>query len=104
MATKLACGSTEAGNTNWKQVANAEIFVEVDTSAAGLSQPPTYITSLGGITDHWMATGIETIINPTKDSFGIALRAYQITPELANQRQWHVNWAASTDASVLQLP
>jgi hypothetical protein len=90
-------GSTPAGNTAWQQYGEEGIFVDVDTSSAGFNTTPLYITSLGGISNHWGSIGATSIYTPTPTGFRIYLRwavGGSITPAFANQYGWHINWIA----------
>jgi len=93
----IARGSTPASNTAWQPYGAQGIFVDVDTSLAGFTNTPMYITSLGGIGNHWETTGATSIYNPTPTGFRVYLRlasAGPITPAFANQYGWHINWIA----------
>ena len=91
-------GSTLAGGTDWKQYGSSALYVDVDTSSAGFADTPTYITSLGGSNNHWAMDGISAIYSATPTGFRIYLRddlGNTITPEIANQRGWNVQWWAN---------
>jgi hypothetical protein len=71
------------------------IYVDVDTSAAGFTQTPIYITSLHGQTEHWSTTGASSVYLPTATGFRIYLRWASgggLTPTRANDNAWHVQW------------
>lgn len=74
------------------------IFVDVDTSAAGFTTPPVYITSLGGRCWHWVTTGASSVYNATCTDFRIYIKwdtgmgLPVVTPADAKQYQWHINW------------
>jgi hypothetical protein len=92
----IARGSTPSGNTVWQQF-NDGIFVDVDTSSAGFTTTPIYITSLGGTSHHWSTTGATSIYIPTPKGFRVYLREStggSLTPAFANQKEWHINWIA----------
>ena len=92
----IARGSTPPGNTVWQQY-NEGIFVDVDTSLAGFTTTPIYITSLGGTGNHWSITGATSIYIPTPIGFRVYLREStggSLTPTFANQKEWHINWIA----------
>ncbi len=93
---KLATGSTPAGSTNWVKYSANGIYVDVDTSSAGFSSTPQYITSLGGNSNHWTTTGASSIYNAAASGFRIYIykAGVDLTPEYANERNWHINWAA----------
>jgi hypothetical protein len=94
----MARGSTPVGNTAWQQYPDGEgVFVDVDTSSAGFTTTPIYITSLGGFTQHWGTTGATSIYQPTPTGFRVYIRWWSggpLTPALANQNGWHINWIA----------
>jgi hypothetical protein len=46
--TKTASGRTTPGATNWQAERSTTIYVDVDTSAAGFTTTPVYVTSIGG--------------------------------------------------------
>lgn len=94
------CGSTVPGGTDWQQyerfngtLDNHGIFVDIDTSNAGLTRPPRYFISLGGRTRHWTNLGSSSIYFPSANRFRVYLRhGSPVTPEQANEREWHINW------------
>ena len=100
----MARGSTPVGNTAWRQYFSATdvfggegVFVDVDTSSAGFTNTPIYITSLGGTTHHWATTGATSIYHPTPTGFRVYIRfpnGGSLTPAVANQMGWHINWIA----------
>lgn len=109
--TKIFAGSTTPGTTNWQPYSNdaappgieAGIYVDVDTSEAGFTSTPKYAISLGGINYHWRVTGASSVYYPTPTSFRVYIRFSEtdvtslyppLTPEFANDRQFHINWIA----------
>lgn len=101
----IARGSTPVGNTAWQPyfvpgnvtTAGEGIFVDVDTTSAGFTTTPIYITSLGGTGYHWGTTGATSIYNPTPTGFRVYIRfpdGSSLTPAFANQLGWHINWIA----------
>ena len=95
---QIARGSTPVGNTAWQQYPSGDgVFVNVDTSSAGFTTTPIYITSLGGRSDHWFTTGATSIYVPTATGFRVYVRyanGGSLTPAIANQNGWHINWIA----------
>ncbi len=88
-------GSTTAGATNWKAYGSNAVYLDVDTSAAGFTSTPAYLTSIGGSCCHWDAQGADAIYAPTATGFRIYLHdnsGNALTPALANQRGWYVQW------------
>jgi hypothetical protein len=94
----IARGSTPVGNTAWQQYPGGEgVFLDVDTSSAGFTTTPIYITSIGGTTHHWATTGATSIYTPTPTGFRVYVRystGGPLTPAIANQYGWHINWIA----------
>lgn len=102
-ATKIAVGSTLPGTTDWKQ-GNNNIYVDVDTSAAGFTKRPVYITSISGKINHWKVLGASSVYEASATMFRIWLRWADSnqkfpTPEQANRDQWHINWIGIEEES-----
>ncbi|WP_445636539.1 hypothetical protein NSTC745_01460 [Nostoc sp. DSM 114161] len=99
---KFASGKTQPGATNWQQLGSGtdSLYVTVDTSAAGFTSTPIYVTSIGGDGKHFGTTGASAIYKPTPTSFQIEVRwdkdytTDALTPEVANANKWHINWIA----------
>ncbi|HLO89248.1 MAG TPA: hypothetical protein VK203_30160 [Nostocaceae cyanobacterium] len=97
---KIASGQTKPGATNWQVTAGNGLLVAVDTSAAGFTRTPIYVTSIGGDAYHWGLTGTSAVYKATEKGFEISVRfegdftGVAITPEKANEYKWHVNWIA----------
>ncbi|HIK07997.1 MAG TPA: RICIN domain-containing protein [Trichormus sp. M33_DOE_039] len=98
---KIASGKTKPGATNWQVNGGSGILVDVDTSTAGFSRTPIYVTSIGGDAWHWGTTGGSSVYNATEKGFRIEIRfegdfssGAALTPEKANEYKWHVNWIA----------
>jgi hypothetical protein len=99
MSTIIASGQTPPGTTNWQQYTGniSGIFVDVNTSAAGFSTTPVYVTSLGGNSGNWSTTGGSSVYQETPAGFRVYVRfpgSASITPAEANSWQWHINWIA----------
>jgi hypothetical protein len=50
---------------------------------------------MGGKIGHWATTGATSIYSPTKVGFRVYVRwanGNRLTPEDANDREWHINW------------
>lgn len=94
--TAASCaGQTEAGHTNWVQHGSTGIYVDVDTSDCGFTSTPLYFSSLGGAGAHWDVMGSSSIYSPTPTGFRIYVNvAAGISPALANQNGWRINWQA----------
>jgi len=92
--TLMAAGSTTPGATDWKQFGSNGLYLDVDTSKAGFTETPIYITSMGG-TNIWATTGVNSIYVPTPTGFRVYVRfssGASITPGQANSWNWHVRW------------
>jgi hypothetical protein len=101
VATTLVSGSTPAGNTAWRQNPGDDaVFVDIDTSSEFFRSTPIYITSLGGTVKHSRAIGATSIYTPTQRGFRVYVRSgtgVSLTPAIANQDGWHINWIAITN-------
>ena len=114
MPQKIFAGRTEPGNTHWKAFSSNGLVLDVDTSAACFKKCPVYVTSLGGNSEHAHTVGVSNLYppgpsptnqdeakvyphGPTATGFRVYvdyhdLGATHLTPEIANQGFWHVNW------------
>ncbi len=90
-------GRTKPGETKWEQFGSSGITTVIDTSMCGMHEAPLYFASLGGLTGHWRARGETAIYRQTEDSFQIYLYAPGITPQMAKELGWHINWSAARD-------
>jgi hypothetical protein len=101
----LVSGSTPTGKTAWQQYPGGEgVFVDIDTSSFGFDFTPIYITSLGGTLNSWGTTGATSIYNPTPKGFRVYVRyatGGSLTPAVANQNGWHINWIASSGGTIV---
>jgi hypothetical protein len=94
---KIGFGSTPIENTKWVDYyfngQQIGIYVDVDTSSAGFTSTPIYITSLGGQGHHWRTVGASSIYEATPTSFRIYLQGLDaITQQFANENNWHIQW------------
>lgn len=99
--TKIGSGRTAPGETNWKVWNKGIIYVDVDTSAAGFTNTPVYVVSIGGISQHWKTTGGNAPYQVTAKGFRLYVKWDRIsaaleplTSQMANGNQWHINWIA----------
>ena len=97
--TKIAGGSTTTGATNWQPYLDSRfpntIYVDVNTSGANFTNTPKYATSIGGTAYLSLTTGGSAILLATPKGFRVYVRfsdGRTLTPALANQYQWHINW------------
>jgi hypothetical protein len=87
-------GFTAPYFTDWQTSTSDKIFLDVDTSGCGRTVTPLYFTSLGGDSNHKTAKGVTSIYTSSPTSFRIYLNQSGVTPTLANQRGYYVNWGA----------
>ena len=95
--TDNQAGSTAYKATNWRQYGSNSIYVDVATNT-GLTYTPMYFTSIAGDYGQWEVDGIKAIYSPSPSGFTIYLRdelSDYLTPELANQMAWRMQWAAN---------
>jgi hypothetical protein len=88
-------GKTAAGNTNWLVYQPNAIYVDVDTSSANFNSVPNYVTSLGGVQQHWDTVGASSVYQASRTGFRIYVRFVNgapLTPADANSYGWHVVW------------
>ncbi|MCY1014192.1 S8 family peptidase [Pyxidicoccus sp. MSG2] len=90
----LCTGQTTQGATNWQVYSPNDVFLDVNTAGCGFASTPQYVTSLGGTSSHWVASGATAIYTPTATGFRVYVQQSGITPALANQLGWHLNWSA----------
>jgi len=88
-----ACvGRTSPTDTPWIAMdGGGGLYVDVSTSACGETRTPTYLTSLGGNSRHWVTTGVTSIYSPTATGFRVHLKTTE-TVASAKANGWHVNW------------
>jgi hypothetical protein len=93
---RVANGSTVPGATGWQAYGSVpgSLYVDVDTRSAGFTSTPRYFTSLGGVSYHWEAQGVQAIYSPKPTGFRVYVRAAnrELTPEWANEKRWHIQW------------
>lgn len=97
--SKIGFGSTPIVNTNWVDyIFNGQligIYVDVDTSSAGFTSTPIYITSLGGDAHHWSITGASSIYDAKPTSFRVYLRESDgtaLNSQYAKDDHWYIQW------------
>src|SRR5438105_15297019 len=92
---RIGSGQTPAGSTNWVVYSPTGIYVDVNTSSAGFTTTPVYVTSLAGNSSHWATTGASSVYNPTPTGFRVYVRWVDnspLTPATANGFQWRISW------------
>ncbi|HZI16395.1 MAG TPA: S8 family peptidase [Myxococcus sp.] len=93
--SSLCTGQTPAGATGWQQYDANGIYLDVNTAGCGFGSAPLYLTSIGGWSSHWTTRGATSIYSTTATSFRVYVYSPGITPALANNMGWHLNWQAS---------
>jgi len=104
MVGKLSTGRTAAGS-GWQTYTGPDqpgLWIQVDTSSAGFTSTPNYVTSVGGNSFHWLLTGTSAVYPPDATLGGDLRRGFRIfvryasgaaiTPNDAWQNQWYVQW------------
>jgi hypothetical protein len=103
---KMGAGSTPTGQTSWQDYSvngtRYGIYVDVDTSAAGFSSTPIYVSVIGGDGWQWQTTGGSAIYTPTATGFRVYVRwssndagpnpPNPPDPQFANDNGWYINW------------
>ena len=96
---RIRGGATPAGSTDWQSYEGEMpgIYVDVNTRAAGFKTTPHYVISLAGRTHHWLTSGGSCVYDPTPAGFRVYVRycdssAENMTPEFANEADWHITW------------
>ncbi|MFP2927211.1 M57 family metalloprotease [Pyxidicoccus sp. 3LG] len=93
--THVCTGHTQQGSTNWQQYNADGIYLDVSTAGCGYSETPLYVTSIAGVASHWQSSGATAIYDPTPTGFRVYVNYPGITPALANEGGWHLNWQAT---------
>lgn len=88
---KAAAGT----ESNWQPNGPNSVYLDVDTSAAGFTGNPVYVTSLSCDDRCFATTGGSSIYSPTPTGFRIFVRFTDdspLTPAIANGFTWVINW------------
>ncbi len=97
LTEKMPCtGMTPPGNTTWEGAGVTDVIkVNISTAHCGFtSNPPLYFASLGGSYDHEIAISETAIYDRTPTGFRVNVQKAGLTPALANQAYWYINWQA----------
>lgn len=96
---KMVCGSVPITFANTTNPFNRTLLVTIDTSAAGFTGIPTYLSSMDGLGNHYRLRGVNTIYNPQINSYQIYLiyynhdvPSYMISVTDAVTWGWTINW------------
>ena len=99
-------GKTQPGATAWVDYdparPNFGIYVEVDISSCGFTEPPVVVTSIHGDSVHWELTGPSSVYMLTPKRFRVYVklptwdqgRGVGLSPAMANKNNWHIHWIA----------
>ncbi len=93
--TEAETGQTLNGATNWQAYGSSGLYLDVDTSSAGLTKTPIYLASLSGSSCQWEEDGVSAIYSPTSTGFRVYLRSdtgRSVTSEFANLNGWYLQW------------
>jgi hypothetical protein len=88
------CTGSSAPGAGWVQYGNGSVYLDVDTSRCGRTVTPLYLTSLGGSSSHYGATGATSIYKATPTGFRVYLTQSGLTAALATSRGYQINWAS----------
>lgn len=92
----VCSGHTATGSTTWQTYNSVGVLLDIDTAACGFSSAPLYFGAITGRSNHWLTTGASSIYSPSATSFRVYIRDWggNLTPQLANDRAWAMNWLA----------
>ena len=93
--TNKNAGLTESKATNWIAYGSKDIYLDIDTSAAGFAETPHYFASLGGMSNQFDAHGVNAIYSATDKGFRVYLKSMTgatLTPTYANSKGWYLQW------------
>jgi len=88
----------EAGQSSpsdWQVYSANGIMVDVNTSAAGFTATPRYITTLHGMSNHWTTAGGTSVYVPTPTGFRIYVKwvdSSALVPATAQNLGWYIQW------------
>lgn len=81
--------------SDWQVYSAAGVYVDVNTSAAGFTATPRYVTALHGASSHWATTGGSSVYSATPRGFRIYIQwadKSALTPAQATSLGWHIQW------------
>ncbi|WP_186763282.1 hypothetical protein [Lentzea tibetensis] len=104
VSPRVVAGQTYPGG-GWQTYTGTDgpgIWIQVDTTSAGFTRTPTYVTSVGGNFWHWRITGASSVYPPDATLGGDLRRGFRIylrfsdgraiDPVQALNSGWYVNW------------
>ena len=80
---------------DWQVYSPTGVMVDVNTSAAGFTATPRYITALHGVGSHWATTGGSSVYVPTPNGFRIYVKWSDnspLVPATAQGNGWYIQW------------
>ena len=93
MSVRIGSGSTVPGE-GWVKFYRG-IYTDIDTSSAGFTSVPTYVSSVGGDGTHWNLVGTGAIYSPTITGFRVYVQWHDnqdLAPPHAQRFKFYVNW------------
>jgi hypothetical protein len=103
---KTCAGSTEAGNTAWKDYDHRRpsigLYVDINLSDCGFSQAPLVFINVHGNNHTWELTGTASAYDLFSKGFKVYVKfpddrtakQIKLSPQLANDYRWQVQWLA----------
>ena len=95
---RIAAGQS---SKDWKAYTPQCVYLDIDTTAAGFTKTPVYVTSIGGEEEQWVAAGAQAVYPippaqaPTNAGFRVYIRRRDgapLSPEEAQKKGWQINW------------
>jgi hypothetical protein len=85
----------QSSPSDWQVYSANGIMVDVNTSAAGFTATPRYITALHGASNHWATTGGTSVYTPSPTGFRIYVKwsdSSALAPVNAQGLGWYIQW------------
>ena len=95
------CSANLQGQTKWVDYSKDGMYTDIDISHCDFRSTPAILTSLGGRSGHWTATGTSSIYSATKSSFRIYINfSLGSTGSIfGNKNDYYLNYFAHGEAS-----
>jgi hypothetical protein len=95
-AKGLSAGTTARGASGWKQNLKHSLYIDVDTSRAGLTAIPRYFVSAESGEAHSRLIGGDTVYKATPTGFRMYVlhELGSFTPAQAEAQGWVISWIA----------
>jgi len=98
------CSANLQGQTKWVDYTNSDngdygMYTDIDISHCGFRSTPAIMTSLGGTSGHWKATGTSSVYSATESSFRvyINLSLGSTYSAFGNKEDYYINYVAHGD-------